>query len=423
MESNVMNIVFGCSREYAKYANVMLYSLFENNRKHTIHIYVLAQEDLQGYTNSMIELAKSYNNNIDFYLLPPNPKEKEIKEIWPYTINIDRWMALDILPESVERFMMVGIDILALGDLAGLYYRDFQGKYMIMCQDMFVQKHFGDDIGWAKNLRENAKKNGVNDLGHCYGNSEIVVVNRSMRQIFSMEEMVRSIIDNKYQTVDQEWFNFEFSNNIQFIPGEEYNYLADMDKADSQKDICTAKIIHYTFFKPWREDSETYLICLWLEWAVKTPGNQEFAEECSRRIKRIYANKCIQAEKYQMYFRLLNKWMHLSRSGINILNRYKWENIAVYGYGVFGQQLLRDVENSGRKCCCIFDKDSTLQNDNLSKNITIVFSENLDDFADKAREADVIIVTPVFYFDEIKANLLEKTKIEIVSLEELIDGE
>lgn len=42
---NRINIVFGCSRKYAKYAVVMLQSLFENNTKNFIKLYVMVDED------------------------------------------------------------------------------------------------------------------------------------------------------------------------------------------------------------------------------------------------------------------------------------------------------------------------------------------------------------------------------------------
>ena len=64
-----MNIVFACSREYAKYANVMLYSLFENNREHAIHIYVLVQEELQECASGMIMLTESYGNEPNRYVI------------------------------------------------------------------------------------------------------------------------------------------------------------------------------------------------------------------------------------------------------------------------------------------------------------------------------------------------------------------
>lgn len=118
---NEMNVVIGCSKEYAKYATVMLQSLFESNIDNYIKLYVMAEASLEIWEENMEIIAKKYNNEIKFIYLPSNNRTEEVKKFWPAIITIDRWRALSLLPENVERFFMLDIDILIKDDLWELY--------------------------------------------------------------------------------------------------------------------------------------------------------------------------------------------------------------------------------------------------------------------------------------------------------------
>ena len=133
---NRINIVFGCSRKYAKYAVVMLQSLFENNTKNFIKLYVMVDEDLGKWRYKIENIVKKYGNDIQFVLLPSYKRKNEMKKFYPSSMNTDRWMAIEMMPENVERFLMLGIDVLVKGDLWEWYSVDFENKYMIMCKEI-----------------------------------------------------------------------------------------------------------------------------------------------------------------------------------------------------------------------------------------------------------------------------------------------
>lgn len=138
---NRMNIAFACNKDYVKYAEIMMQSLFVNNKK-SIKIYVLVEGNLGIQKDKLYDLAKRYDSDISFIQLLENTRENDIKKITGGgTIYIDRWWALELLPEDVERFLLLDVDIIVKGDLWKFYNSDFEDKYLILCRDMGVIGH------------------------------------------------------------------------------------------------------------------------------------------------------------------------------------------------------------------------------------------------------------------------------------------
>lgn len=128
-----------------------------------------------------------------------------------------------------------------------------------------------------------------------------------------------------------------------------------------------------------------------------------------------YKNMIESHAKYRNYFQILNQWMRLKEKNES-LERYFVENhfktIAIYGMGVMGKHLAEELKDS--------------------EHVEIVYG--IDQAADRMRfpfqvlkadedlsDVDVIIVTPVLEFDNIREKLRKKLECPIISLAEVFE--
>lgn len=125
-------------------------------------------------------------------------------------------------------------------------------------------------------------------------------------------------------------------------------------------------------------------------------------------------NSIRNSNKFEMYLNFLDRWMLLRENGIKIefgFCRKKINTILIYGYGIIGKHLLRELADSGITVMGIIDQ----------KN---VFAPQIDSYTpDKELpKADAIIVTSFYYLEEIKNALKEnKVTMPVISFEEILD--
>ncbi len=119
------------------------------------------------------------------------------------------------------------------------------------------------------------------------------------------------------------------------------------------------------------------------------------------------------SDKYYSLFLMMNQWVKLHQEGKKIsifFEKKGYHNIAIYGMSYAGETLMHELKNSRVKVQYGIDKNAG----KLPLDIKVVYpNENLE-------EVDVIVVTPIAYYDEIKSELSEKIKCPIVSLEDIL---
>ncbi|MGP8312064.1 glycoside hydrolase family 99-like domain-containing protein [Enterocloster aldenensis] len=119
------------------------------------------------------------------------------------------------------------------------------------------------------------------------------------------------------------------------------------------------------------------------------------------------------ADQYKRYWRLMDQWMRKKEHKIclgTILKKMGVGSIAVYGIGILGEHLIRDIEQS--------DIDIRYGIDARKSKIAHPFpvlSPNQDFPA-----VDIIVVSVIHEYDDIKEKLSKATSIPIISLEELV---
>lgn len=119
-------------------------------------------------------------------------------------------------------------------------------------------------------------------------------------------------------------------------------------------------------------------------------------------------------EKYANFTYLFHFWMQGIEEGKNVRSFFQgrgYSEIAIYGMGILGKHLRTQLEHSGCTVSYTIDKNIIYYED---------VSYDLRLNTDKLQTADVIVVTPVVEYLEIRGMLEKYTDIDIVSLEEVI---
>ena len=118
-------------------------------------------------------------------------------------------------------------------------------------------------------------------------------------------------------------------------------------------------------------------------------------------------------EKFVLYFKILNRWMYLKNCNIPFSEcaLLKDKSVAVYGLGELGKRLIEQFALEDRKVEYAIDKQAKL----LFADFGLyTLEENLPD-------VDVVVVTAVADFEEIKQELSKKANSTIISLEEIVN--
>lgn len=119
------------------------------------------------------------------------------------------------------------------------------------------------------------------------------------------------------------------------------------------------------------------------------------------------------SDKYLKMMHVLNQWLANQQAGADI-SRYFEENgyhtIAVYGLSYLGERLLAALRDTGIEVRYCIDKRAD----------KMFGTEMVKTIEDDLPEVDAIIVTAVYYFDEIEEELSEKVDCPIISLEDVV---
>lgn len=120
-------------------------------------------------------------------------------------------------------------------------------------------------------------------------------------------------------------------------------------------------------------------------------------------------------KKNDMLIQTYDKWMQLEENGktINdILHAHGYQTVAIYGMGYLGKRLYERLVAEGADILCGIDKNAHYMYKNL-------YVHAIDD--DDLPDADVIIVTPIYFYNEIRDTIKEYRNVDVCSLYELLD--
>lgn len=118
-------------------------------------------------------------------------------------------------------------------------------------------------------------------------------------------------------------------------------------------------------------------------------------------------------DKNYVLFLLMNKWMKTKQEGKHIreyLEKNDYKSVAVYGMSHVGKCLMEELKDCAVEIKYAVDRNAAA----VCPGIDIYAPE------DSLPEADVMIVTAVYYYNEIYNELKDKVEYPIVSLEDIL---
>lgn len=418
-----MNIVIATSKEYVKYAKVMLLSLFESGSDKKYDIYCFYHEDIEEILDRLNSWIKDYPAHLHPIRVSDDICSLTYKSISssPYSIaNIYRFACVDLLPQNIDRVLMLGIDIIIKNSIEKLYYMDIpQDKWFVMCQDM--PKLCGEGYSFYPEAKQ-AEQFGV-DLLQEYYNSDVTLINlkECRKGGFQFKDFVDSIKKNQFFFLDQDVLSLILHNRIQKADAFQYNYLVNIYSADKRyRKIEDIKIVHYagTFEKPWKYQDDSWYNKLWWSFAKKCFNETEYEAlktesqiSLTQMLDKLRESEFICREtalKYQLYYEFFCKCESSRIDGKIQFALNKSKTIALYGYGGLGRILYQQLLDAGYTISGVIDKTE-------HANITTIAPDNIE-----AAGADIIVITPIYDYYQIKKKLDNRCNAQIISALDII---
>lgn len=118
-------------------------------------------------------------------------------------------------------------------------------------------------------------------------------------------------------------------------------------------------------------------------------------------------------KKTQVLYCAFDRWLQIHQEGRTLVDYFKRNNyktIAIYGMKELGERLVDELKDSDIKVCYAIDKRA----DQIYADVDILMPD------EELEPVDVIVVTAIYYFDEIEEMLSGKVEYPIVSLEDIL---
>lgn len=118
------------------------------------------------------------------------------------------------------------------------------------------------------------------------------------------------------------------------------------------------------------------------------------------------------AKVHELYM-AFDQWLRIRQEGKTLVEYFKSQNyktVAIYGMKELGERLYDELEGSDITVRYVIDKNA----DSIYADVDVVTPD------DELEPVDVIVVTALYYFDEIEEMLSEKVDCPIISLEDIL---
>lgn len=119
------------------------------------------------------------------------------------------------------------------------------------------------------------------------------------------------------------------------------------------------------------------------------------------------------SDKHLALYMTMLQWVKVKQEGRNLAEyfiREGYRNIAVYGMGYVGERLVEEL--AGTDVAIRYGIDANA--DNVYAQIPVVKP------SDCLEHVDAVVVTPVYFFDQIEAALVEKVSCPVLSVDDVL---
>lgn len=263
-----MNILISINSQYVPIAQIMLTSLFKNN-KYPMDIYMLHSDLTKSEIFEMESWISKFGNrlvtlNVDKKLLEKAPVNKHISIETYY-----RLLACELLPKNLERILYLDSDMIVNGDISELYFSDFNGKYFVVCEDKILSRK---DIKLYRKLEIPLKEK--------YFNAGVLLYNLNMiRENVDLNNIL-DYINNNFKSLewhDQDVLNHMFYDKALYADERKYNSRVCILNKDNFKERKNSVIVHFTGpKKPWKIDYDKPMGFMFWKYALCTKYRSKF---------------------------------------------------------------------------------------------------------------------------------------------------
>ena len=297
-----MNVFYFSSDLYASIAAVSMVSLLENNETiEEIHFFV-ADDGIKDETKGKLsEVISRYNADISFIPLP-DPSELldfPFKDRYQIGHSYPRMCIARLLPESVERVLILDSDTLILGDLGELWNIDMGDNILAGVVDCL-------------NLKAFSKQFALSD-GEFYCNAGMFLVDMNKWREQRIEDEIIKTIKEKNGNVfffEQTLMNYscrgrilklhpKYNSYTLFYAFEYKNLLTwrhptvFYSKEEVENAIKNPRIIHFTrnfYMKshPWKERAEHPITEVYRKYMSMTPWKELWKDNRTPKQERRY---------------------------------------------------------------------------------------------------------------------------------------
>lgn len=275
-----MNIAVSINQAFIRYLYVMLVSLFENNRRQNLCVWLMSADLTDAQVYIFEELAQSYGQELRFIRIGEELFPKDLPFTEQITIETYFRLALpDLLPDELERVLYLDADIIINQPLDEFYFRDFEGKSLCVCRDVTAASaaHISTSPMFAE-LQEKP--------GFTYFNAGVLLMNlKKLREKVTLEYFVQQALRLKDHLTyhDQDLLNYLFYGDVIYADEKRFNLIIRpaCNSGFTYEEIKDmAAILHYAGPKPWRHEEVRYeLERFWWEYAKMTPYYVELLED------------------------------------------------------------------------------------------------------------------------------------------------
>lgn len=119
------------------------------------------------------------------------------------------------------------------------------------------------------------------------------------------------------------------------------------------------------------------------------------------------------SDKHLALFLMMNRWVEVKQDGKNLADyfyRKGYKSIAIYGMSYAGERLLHELKGSNIEVKCGIDRKA----DEIYTEVDMITPD------DEIPQVDAVIVTSVYFFDEIMEKLESTVDSPVISLEDIL---
>lgn len=138
--NNTINILCATDDKYVPYCGIMLTSVFENNRRGAVEVYLMIDKPLSDKNiKKFRKLEKQYSNRINLVMVDKAALgSASVRGMDYWTIAIYyRLFAANLLPLSVDKVLYLDCDIIVTGNLEHLWEMDWTNYAAGVVPDIF----------------------------------------------------------------------------------------------------------------------------------------------------------------------------------------------------------------------------------------------------------------------------------------------